>query len=176
MPSHDFKTYIVSLKLPPETVNYFDSSGAVSLYEIYQEVGTSLELIKCDLCGRFLPLTSKRKLSKFKVHRNSETCQNEVKKQQKSHAETASSSSALRQSFTFVNTFQDYRQPGPSYSPASMTARNTILAMSKVVRTVRMRPFVSHAEVDHKQMRDCIVLRAANELSRPHPQRRDKDP
>jgi len=53
------KIYNANLKVPAETVAFHIETGESKLYNIYEELGTGKELLKCDLCGLFLTLKAR---------------------------------------------------------------------------------------------------------------------
>ena len=53
------KIYNTNLKVPAEIVAFHIETGESRPYNIYKEVGTGKELLKCDLCGLFLTLKAR---------------------------------------------------------------------------------------------------------------------
>jgi len=76
--------YAAVLKSPRETIEFQMPSGSSEPFEIWLDNVSNVELIKCDLCGQFVPLQisgqTKRSTSQMKRHRDSKVCQKLMKK------------------------------------------------------------------------------------------------
>jgi hypothetical protein len=101
MSSHKAKTYNASLMSPRETTIYFLPSGTSISYDIYLS-DDGKKLVKCDICGQYLPLTAKGLLTQLKKHRGTQAC-NAILAAAAQQDQRAPTNQAL----VFVNTFQD---------------------------------------------------------------------
>ena len=76
--------YSAVIKVPRETIEFQMPSGSSEAFEIWQDDVSNVELIKCDLCGQFVPLQipgqTKKSTSQMKRHRDSKLCQKLVEK------------------------------------------------------------------------------------------------
>jgi len=73
------KIYNANLKVPAEVMPFHIETGESRPYNIYEEVGTGKELLKCDLCGLFLALKARSPIM-LQQHRGRGECQKIVQK------------------------------------------------------------------------------------------------
>ena len=72
------KIYNATLKEPAESVEFHLETGESKRYGVYEEVGTAKHLLRCDICGLFLPLKGKSPIL-LQQHRGRGECQKMVK-------------------------------------------------------------------------------------------------
>ena len=76
--------YSAVLKSPSEIIEFQMPSGSSEVFEIWQDHDSNMELLKCDLCGQFVPLhmpgQTKRSTGQLKRHRDSKICQKLMEK------------------------------------------------------------------------------------------------
>ena len=89
-----------------ETVQFQISSGAGIEFVVWRDIDSDVKLVKCDLCGRFMPLQGRSmSMSSFKRHRNGAGCKELIK-------QNANQISDPGPELGFINTFQ--AEVGPS--------------------------------------------------------------
>jgi hypothetical protein len=89
----------------PNTTFYLDTREPLSL-EVWQDTKTMAKLIKCDLCGRFMPLSGANlSTATLKKHRGKQTCQEYFNKHA-THHEAVDENPLPPSPLTFVNQFQ----------------------------------------------------------------------
>ena len=88
---------------PPEPdITFQIDTGESISFAIWQDCQSNVKLVKCDLCGIFVPLSgAKQSIAALKKHRGKKTCLQVVKKNLVSESKP----------ITFVNIFPDV---GPS--------------------------------------------------------------
>jgi hypothetical protein len=94
--------YNAVLIYPPEpNVTFQISTGETMAFAIYRDTKSTAKLVKCDLCGKFMPLSGvKNSTAALKNHRGRKTCQQFAEKNERALASQGSSTP-----FTFVNSF-----------------------------------------------------------------------
>jgi hypothetical protein len=69
----------------PEYIDFLHNSGITTQFEVRLNKETKQRVVKCDICGVFISLTTKDHTIRFNVHRGSDSCKREerrnVKKQ-----------------------------------------------------------------------------------------------
>lgn len=87
-----------------QTVPFQLPSGAGMELIIWQDVASDIKLVKCDICGRFMPLQGRgMSMSALKRHRDGAGCKALAKQNANQPSQLAD----------FINTFQS-EVPGPS--------------------------------------------------------------
>jgi len=76
------KIYNATLKEPAESVEFHLDTGELKQYNVYQEVGTAKHLVRCDICGLFLPLKGRSAIL-LQQYRGKGECQKIVKRNSK---------------------------------------------------------------------------------------------
>jgi hypothetical protein len=81
---------------PPEPdITFHIATGESISFIIWKDRKTDAKLVKCDICGTFMPLSgAKNSTAALKKHRGNKTCQQVVKKNE-------------IMPFTFINSFPD---------------------------------------------------------------------
>lgn len=95
---------------PPEPdITFHVATGESLLFKVWQDRKSNAKLVKCDICGAFMPLSgAKRSPGALKKHRGNKTCL-QVAKKNEELAQTGNQN--ISTPFTFVNSFPD---AGPS--------------------------------------------------------------
>jgi len=88
------KIYNADLKEPAETVAFHIETGESRPYNIYKEIETGKELLKCDLCGLFLALKARSPIM-LQQHWGQSECQRMIQKNNR------------LQPGSFINTFPE---------------------------------------------------------------------
>ena len=64
----------------PEYIDFLHNSGVTTQFEVRLNKETKKRVVKCDICGVFISLTSKDHTIRFISHRGSDSCKREERR------------------------------------------------------------------------------------------------
>ena len=81
-------------------------SGDLLQFPIFFDLATQRELVQCDICARFCPLTSKRSIAALQKHRGKNECSKAAQRKERNHMQNQVSAEAQAALHALFNTSQ----------------------------------------------------------------------
>lgn len=92
---------------PDPDIKFHIATGKSISFTVWKDRKSDSKLIKCDICGKFLPLIgTKQSTAALKNHRGKKTCLQLVNDNAE-HVQTGNQNLSESTPFTFINSFPD---------------------------------------------------------------------
>ncbi|KAF8973672.1 hypothetical protein BDZ97DRAFT_1776207 [Flammula alnicola] len=104
---------------PAEYVSFDIPTGKIVQLPVFVDRVTNKELVQCDICGRYCPLTSKRSTVTLRKHRGTKGCSKQVQRKRRHEEQdqvNAEANAALDALFKVTGSAE---QPAPRGRPSS---------------------------------------------------------